>query len=148
MVYDIWYTLYIMYVLGWSRDIYCVCTLTECWLWFKVRWNLVQSEQRSECRVDTGCRAPAPAVVVVPLVPWFGSTVSAGRPVVGSTGGERVWPPKEAWGAGGPSSEYSPPLWKALLSTPSWLFPGELFWVHTPCWLSFKSSFGHTPVSL
>ena len=47
----------------------------------------MQSEQRSECRVDTGCRAPAPAVVVVPLVPWFGSTVSAGRPVVGSTGG-------------------------------------------------------------
>ena len=27
MVYDIWYTLYIMYDLGRSRDIYCACTL-------------------------------------------------------------------------------------------------------------------------
>ena len=47
-------------------------------------------EQASRCR-----RAPAPPVVVLPVVPWFGSTVSAGRQV-GSRGGERVWPPKEA----------------------------------------------------
>ena len=160
-----------------SRDIYCVCSLTECWLWFNVSWNLVQSicsEQPSQCRdiYDTYRVLIMIQSQVESSAKWAAETVQ-GRQGAGRRRRRWWWfhwcrgleaqlvPGGEWWEAqegreSGLLRKHEGPAGHRVSTHPLlkryFEYTQAFLWrPHlgtAPCWLFLKSTFGYTLVSL